>query len=199
MKCFLRAILLTMVMAVAATAGQAQMIFTATLDGPSESPPNASPGTGTSTLTFDPVAHTLRLEASFSGLLGTTMAAHIHGPTTTALTGTASVATQVPSFTGFPLGVTSGTYDHTFDTLLASTYNPSFFTGAGGGTGAGAEAALIAAISAGKAYLNIHTSSFAGGEIRGFYVQAVPEPGTFALLGGMGLGGALLAIRRRRR
>src|SRR5262249_10918988 len=72
-----------------------------------------------------------------------------------------------PTFTGFPLGVTSGTYDHTFDTLSASSYNPAYVT-AHGGTAAGAEAALAACLSAGGAYLNIHSTVDPGGEIRGF-------------------------------
>ena len=45
---------------------------------------------------------------------------------------------------------------------------------------------------AGLWYLNLHTSTSPGGEIRG---QVVPEPGTLALLAG-GLG--LMAVQRRR-
>jgi len=32
----------------------------------------------------------------------------------------------VPAFAGFPLGVTSGTYDHTFSLLDPTFYNPAF-------------------------------------------------------------------------
>jgi hypothetical protein len=52
-----------------------------------------------------------------------------------------------------------------FDMTLASSYNGSFITG-NGGTTASAELALAAQIAAGKAYLNIHSQSFTGGEIR---------------------------------
>jgi hypothetical protein len=55
---------------------------------------------------------------------------------------------------------------------LASSYRAAFIT-ANGGTTAGAQSALISSFNAGTAYFNIHTSTFAGGEIRGF-VQAVP-------------------------
>jgi len=48
--------------------------FTATLTGPGESPPNASPGTGFADVFFDTAAHTLRVIVDFSGLLGTTTA-----------------------------------------------------------------------------------------------------------------------------
>jgi hypothetical protein len=63
-----------------------------------------------------------------------------------------------------------------------------------GGTPAGAEAALAAALAAGEAYLNIHSSTFVGGEIRGF-LTLVPEPSSVAIVL---VGGALAwSIRRR--
>src|SRR5437870_1618268 len=85
--------------------------FTGLLSGPAESPPNASPGTGFADVFYNDQGHTLQVEATFSGLLGTTTASHIHAPTAIPFAGTAGVATQTPSFVGFPLGVTSGTYD----------------------------------------------------------------------------------------
>lgn len=172
------------------------LFYEAFLDGPSEAPPNASPGTGFASLTIDTVLKTMSLSTTFSGLIGTTTVAHIHGPTAVAGAGTAGVATQVPTFVGFPAGVTSGTYSETFDLTLASTYNPAFVT-AHGGTVAGAEAALLAAIADGKAYLNIHSTFAPGGEIRGFF-SPVPEPTTLTLwLGGAAAMG--FAARRRKR
>lgn len=106
------------------------------------------------------------------------------------------VATTVPTFPGFPLGVTTGTYLQTFDLTLASTYNPAFIT-AHGGTVAGAQAAFIAGLTSGQTYLNIHTVQFPGGEIRG-QLQAVPEPATLLLLG-TGIAGAAGALRKRRK
>jgi hypothetical protein len=144
--------------------------YTANLSGPSEFPPNTSPGAGLAKVVFDSSAHTLDVHVTFSGLLGTTTAAHIHAPTAIPFSGNAGVVTQVPTFVGFPLGVTSGTYDHTFDTSLASTWNPAFITAQGGSVPA-AEAAFGAALAEGKAYLNIHSSVFPGGEIRGFLVR----------------------------
>ncbi len=185
-------------MALTASAAQAVPIeFTAVLNGPSESPPNASPGTGFAEVDFDPIAQTMRVQVNFAGLLGTTTASHIHCCTAVPFPGTAMVATTVPTFTGFPLGVTSGTYDHTFDMTLASSYNPAFIT-AEGGTTAVAEAALFNGLFAGTEYLNIHTTVVPGGEIRGF-LTPVPEPASFVLLASGLLGFGLLFGWRRNR
>ncbi len=144
----------------------AQIYKVTSLSGANEAPPVTSSGTGNATVTL--AGTMMRVQASFSGLTGTTTAAHIHAPTAVSGTGTAGVATQTPSFTGFPLGVTNGTYDVTFDMTLASSYNPSFIT-AHGGTTASAFEVLKTALNNGTAYFNIHTSSFPGGEIRGFF------------------------------
>src|SRR5664279_3351298 len=71
------------------TAHAALISYEAILDGPSESPANASPGTGLAFVDYDNTLHTLRVQASFNGLLGTTTASHIHSATTTAGSGTA--------------------------------------------------------------------------------------------------------------
>lgn len=153
-------------------------------------------GTGTALVTFDLDLLTMRVEATFSGLSGNTIASHIHCCTATANTGTIGVATQTPLFVNFPLGVQAGTYDQTFDLTLASTFNAPFIT-ASGGTVNTALAALLAGLDAQKAYFNIHTSTFGGGEIRSFLTLVpVPEPGTALLLG---LGLAALARRGRAR
>ncbi|MFN3513999.1 MAG: CHRD domain-containing protein [Phenylobacterium sp.] len=178
-----------------AGAAQAATVFVASLSGSAEDPPNASPGTGWAKVTLvDP--DTLFLEVSFSGLLSDTTIAHIHGPTAAPHTGTAGVMTQLPTFVGFPAGVTAGGYSNTFDLLSTGSYNPAFVT-ANGGTAAGARDALVAALNGGQAYLNIHTQQFPAGEIRGFFT-AVPEPQAWMLMiAGFGLAG--LALRGRPR
>jgi hypothetical protein len=121
-------------------------VYYVNFSGAAEVPSNNSTGTGKATITIDLVANTMRVQADFSGLLAGVTASHIHAATAVAGTGTAGVATSVPTFTGFPSGVTSGTYDHTFDMLLSSSYNPAYIT-ANGGTPASAWAALRAAYS----------------------------------------------------
>jgi len=175
---------------VAAVSGRADtIILSASLSGPNESPSNTSPGTGFALVTYDTSAETLHVQVNFSGLTGTTTASHIHCCTATPFTGTAGVATTVPTFAGFPLGVTSGTYDNTLDLTQASSFNPSFVS-AHGGTLSAAEAALAGGFLNGTTYLNIHTNVFPGGEIRGF-LRPTPEPSTLFMLGSglLGLGG----------
>ena len=152
----------------------------------------SSPGTGAGTVEYDSVLHSLALSCSFSGLLGTTTASHIHAATAVPLTGNAGVATTTPSFALFPLGVSSGTFNNTLDLTLSTSYNPSFVT-ANGGTTASAEAALFAAMNSGEAYWNIHTTAAPGGEVRGF-LMPVPEPSSLALAG---LFGAVIIARKR--
>lgn len=177
------------------TAAQALVVYSVSLSGLNESPANTSPGTGNGTVTFDTAAHTMRVEVTFSGLVGNVSNSHLHCCTAAPGAATAGVATVTPSFTLFPAGGTSGTYDHTFDmTATSGSWNNAYVT-VNGGTPTTAFSALTAGAAAGKSYLNIHTSAFGGGEIRGF-LAPVPEPETYALmLGGLGLIG--WAAKRR--
>lgn len=179
---------------------QAQNLFyNAVLNGASESPVNSSPGTGFATFLYNPTNHILAITVTFAGLVGMTTASHIHAPTAIPFTSTASVATTTPTFAGFPLNVQSGTYSINLDLSNPTSYNtnPNFIT-LNGGTTASAEAALINYINQGRAYINIHTNTSPGGEIRGFLVAA-PESGATSTLLLLGLGGLAISARRVRR
>ncbi len=179
MKTLVRFLVLLPFLGFAASANT--IVFEAPLNGASEVPPTSSVATGFAIVTLDEVAQTLEVEVVFSGLQGPTTASHIHCCTTTPDVGNAGVATTTPTFTDFPLGVTSGSYDHIFSLTDASSYNPAFVA-AEGGTVAGAESALLTGMIHGETYLNIHTTVDPGGEIRG-YLAAVPEPSSLALAG----------------
>ncbi len=114
--------------------------FNETYSGSQEVPPNTSSGTGTISGTYDDVTKTISVTVNFSGLTGTTTAAHFHAP---AVAGTN--ASVVVTFTGFPTGVsTGGPYTHTF--VLNTTLETQFLSG--------------------LFYANIHSGVFPGGEIR---------------------------------
>ncbi len=151
-------------------------------------------GSGTATVTIDTVLHSMLVNVVFSGLSGVTTAAHIHCCTAVPGTGTAGVATQTPTFSGFPGGVSAGTYLNTFDLTLPGSWNTTFVNN-NGGTPALAEAVLLAGLEDERTYLNIHTNLFPGGEIRGFLVRNVAEPGSMTLLG-LAVSGLMITRRR---
>ena len=145
-------------------ASAATLVFSATLAGSQEVPPTGSAGTAFAEVSWDTTTNLMTVTVAFAGLGSPTVASHIHCCAAAGIN--AMVATPIPTFPNFPLGVTIGTYSQTFDMTQASSYNAAFVT-AHGGTVAQAEADLLAGLQAGTAYLNIHTSQFPGGEIRG--------------------------------
>ena len=199
MKNSLFSLALAAAMLVAAPLAHAALIhFHVNLSGANEVPATLSLGTGVADFDLDTTAQTLAGHIVFSGLSGNTTASHIHCCLASPFLAGVNVpvATLVPAFPGFPLGVTSGVDDFILDLTMASSYNNPSFQTAHGGTVASEEAAFIAGLLNNETYLNIHTNLFPGGEIRGF--AAVPEPMTATLLV-LGLAAAGFVSRRRRR
>ena len=113
--------------------------FNHTLSGIFENPPNASTATGNITGTYDDVTKVISFNLTFSGLLGTSTAAHFHAP--------AGLTTNSPvriGFVGFPTGVASGTYANSF--VLTAQQEGWLMTD--------------------SMYVNVHSNVFPGGEIR---------------------------------
>lgn len=107
--------------------------------GSNEVPANTSPGTGVVTFTYNATNRMLTYIGSVQGLSGTITAAHIH-------TGTAGVAGPVL----YPLNITTGGTS----SVISGTVGPL-------------SQASAAALYAGGLYVNVHSSVFAGGEVRG--------------------------------
>lgn len=191
MKKVLTALALAASTAALAPAAQGADIYRAVSSGPAESPPNGSPGSSVATFEID--GSLLRAEVPFRDLLSGTTVAHIHCCTTEAFTG---VAPPAITLVDFPMMVTAGEYSYTFDLGDPAVYEPAFLASFGG-TASAASSALLDAMNANQAYLNIHTAQYPNGEIRGFVVAApIPEPATWGMLG-VGLAGLAVMARRR--
>jgi hypothetical protein len=147
--------------------------FLSGMTGANEVPANASTGSVIiNSLTFDSSVGSfgvLTVNLSFTGLISNASAAHVHG--------VAGVGVNAGVMPGSALTVTTAT------------------SGSVTGTWTAASAGAVDSLFAGNTYINLHSGSFPGGELRGQLV-AIPEPATAALL--LGAAGAGFLLWRRR-
>lgn len=79
MKRLFHLVMFALALAPGAPVAQATLILTTTLLGSNETPPNASPATGTALVTLESDNKTLEVEETFAGLVGGPASmAHIH-------------------------------------------------------------------------------------------------------------------------
>ena len=155
--------------ALAALSAQAQSTFQVTLTGATENPVNASPGIGFGTVVLNAAQTQITVNENWSGLLAAATASHIHGPA-----GLGTNSGVLFPFSGVPNATSGAITEQTFSITPTQ----------------------IGYLTSGLLYMNIHTTLFPGGEIRGQLVPA-PEPSTYAL-GGMGLVATVWNLRRRK-
>ena len=105
--------------------------FKATLDGKSESPPNASAGTGTADIDYDPASKKLTWKLTYSGLSGPATAAHFHGPAEAGKN--AGVAVAIPNATTSPAEGSATLTDAQAADLLAGKLYVNIHTAANPG------------------------------------------------------------------
>jgi len=152
---------MSLVLALSASASAVTETFTGSLDGLQENPDVPTSATGSGSAVYDSVANSLAVNLTFSGLTSNTSNAHIHCCSTSVLTN-AGVAIDFPSV-GFPLGVTSGAFSHTYDLGLTSSYSGSYLTASGGTANLARDRLLnsmrgLTGGNLGIAYFNIHTT-----------------------------------------
>ena len=123
--------------------------YAATLSAANERPnPVTSPGTGSATVVKSGTTYTYTV--SYSGLTGAPVAAHIHGPANTTV-----AAGVLVNFSTAGATSTSGT--------LTGSFTAADIVPARGVSGD----SLDVLLRTGNAYVNLHTPTNGGGEIRG--------------------------------
>lgn len=196
MKRVVSSLALAFTMLVSSVAFAATTTYRSTMSGPSEQPPNNSPGASISTVVFDDTAMTMLFSIPFMNLVAGSTVAHLHCCTPEPLIG---VAPPAIGLADFPVGAPSGLYERLFNLADAATYDPAFLTAHGGSVDS-ARAFMLDGINNNQAYLNVHSAAYPAGEIRGFLVQMampVPEPSSWLMLGA-GLAGIGFCAAKRR-
>ena len=142
------------------TGGAHGATFFASLDGSQEVPPTMTTGTGMATVSLDTSSDTITVNLSFSDLLAPETSATIDGPAPPGVEAAMSLYTLDVE----PPGGLSGTVDNQVITLTD--------------LGSYTVAEQIADLESGLWYINVESTLFFEGEIRG---QLVPEPSSLVL------------------
>lgn len=166
-------------------ASAATQVYSFNLDGSQEVPANGSPAAGSAQFTVDDTLDTITFVLTAFNLEGTFAAAHIHGP---AMAGVNA---------GVVFSLTGANADYAGPVMAGPIAIGNSYMLYGADKAAGPSLADQINAQPSMYYVNLHTSAFPGGEIRG-QLAPVPEASTYAMmLGGLGLVGFMAARRRR--
>ena len=141
--------------------------FHADIEQSQEVPPSGSLGIGSATISFDDATNDLSWNITWSGLTGPATAMHFH-----------NAPAGVNDIPVINIGNISGLNSPSIGSTVISNF-------------------LATELFAERLYINIHTASFPGGEIRGQVL--VPEPSSATLVGLLGMVGLGFASRRKRK
>ena len=143
-------------------------------NGPEPDGSTNSPGTGTGHIEYDTESNIISYTFTWDNLFGDLTKLHVHGPADE----NSSNPQHILEFLGPPavpseLQTTSGTWSdsHLLETLIQPGFDPL------------SPEQIIEIMTNGQAYLNVHTSVFGMGEIRGNLGVPIPEPSGVLLLG----------------
>jgi hypothetical protein len=134
--------------------------FSATMNGASEVPAVTTTASGSFTATLDTSTNVFTYSATYSGLGSNVTLGHIHGPAAAGVSAGAILNFATLPGGTFVVGATSGTATGTV-TLNTSTAITATVNGD----------SLKKLLLAGQTYVNIHTATNGGGEIRGQIVK----------------------------
>lgn len=182
--------IVTAMVAIATPAHAATLFKAAPLSGLNETAPNPSTATGGGTLLLSDDMNSIDVFLSWTGLTGPASGGHVHCCALPGANGPVAIDFG-------PAAAASGSLSRTYNLTLAATYSNGFRT-ANGGTAASARTAFLNGLFGGRAYYNIHSARYPGGEIRG-QLAAVPEATTWGMMiAGFGMVGGAMRLRRRR-
>ena len=141
----------------AGSAHSQTLTYNVCLDGGQEAPPVVTTGSGSATVTLDTSSGVITVAGSYQNLLGTQTSGHLHK----GAIGVGGMIQVVLAGTGGTTGTFSGT--------------------------ATLSAGQVSDVTSGLFYVNIHTSLFGFGEVRGQIAQAFyRDPQVIRLLSGQG-------------
>jgi hypothetical protein len=144
----------TALLTLVALPAAAQTTYTATLLGVNEVPTVATPANGSATVVLDASQTQLSVTCSFANLIGTYTASHIHGPAPVGVNAGVKWGFVAPTA---PWVFSNGNHDGTLTNFIVTGITPTDVTN----------------LNNGQFYVNVHSTSFPGGEIRGQLNPAV--------------------------